>query len=80
MSKSPEDDTASQATERGKTSQVKRSEKQMEAKSRWKKERERQHKGVREGEIGSPTHRRKRNTIPPDNKSNMGTIKGYQVI
>lgn len=40
MSESPEDDTASKATERGKTSASQMLGKQMEAKSRWKKRRE----------------------------------------
>lgn len=81
MSKSPEDDTASQATERGKT---RASQTLGETDGGQEQVEERQKQAVEEsggegggGGGGNPTHKRKHNTMPPDNKSIMGTIKGY---
>lgn len=68
MSESPEDDTASQATERGETrasqtlGETDGGQEQVQEKVRG------------EGENGNQIHKRKHNTMPPDNKSNMGTI------
>lgn len=73
----------------GKQVRVKRSGKQMEARSRWKERREaaegsggESEGGVWRGgegragveEMGNPTHKRMHYTMPQDNKSNMGTI------
>lgn len=49
----------------------------MEARSKWSKKREAMER-YGAGEKGNPTHKRKHNA--PDNKSNMGAMKGYQVI
>lgn len=50
----------------GKQEQVKRVEKQMEAMSRWKRERQRQFKGARREEKETPPHKReKHHTICP---------------